>query len=466
MLSGADWCYPSPPTPVIGFADLTSNPSRTMSPVLSLFLVATLAPAVAHGATLVVLNAGNSGAGSLRQAIVDAAPGDVIHFAPGLSGQTISLTGALSIGKNLTIDASGLANGIVISGSNSGRVIEVTSGQTVALTGLILTGGNGEFGGGIYSEGNLTVTRTTLDGNSASFGGSGIFNVGTLTLNQSTISGNSRCPAGGGIYNVGTLTMTGSTIAGNSADLGGGIYNQSNATATHCTISGNSAVTAGGILSSVSTVLVHTIVAGNTASSIPDISGSFSATHCVTSGDPQLSPLGNFGGSTRTMAPLPGSPARNAASGSTATSDQRGFPMVGTPDIGAYEAGTFTGYLSFIWESLPTPGNGLITDPGHAAAFDFDGDGRSNGDEWEARTEPANSSSFFRITQIDHGAGSYSVTFPSVQGRAYRLQVSPDLAVPWSNLGTITPGTGGPVTLTAATAGFPRRFFRVTVGDL
>lgn len=465
MLSAADWCYPSRPTPVMGSSDLTSIPSRTMSPVLSLLLASSLALAVAPGATLVVLNAGNSGAGSLRQAIVDAAPGDVIHFAPGLSGQTITLASPLSIGKALTIDATGLANGIIISGNNTVRVIEVTSGQTVALTALVLTGGIGELGGGVYNEGNLTVTRTTIAGNTAGFGGGGVCNFGTLALNQSTISGNSRCLAGGGIYNVGTLTMTGSTIAGNSADLGGGIYNESNATATHCTISGNSAVSAGGILSSISTVLVHTIVAGNTAGSVPEINGSFSATHCVTSGNPQLSPLGNFGGPTLTMAPLPGSPARNAAVGSAVTGDQRGFAIVGTPDIGAYEAGTLTNYLNFIWESLPTAGNGLLTDPGHAATFDFDSDGQNNGDEWVARTEPANSTSYLHITQIVRGAGSVSVTFPSVPGRSYRLQTSPDLVVPWSNLGTITPGTGGPVTFTAATAGLPRRFYRVTVGD-
>lgn len=35
------------------------------------------------------------------------------------------------------------------------------------------------------------------------------------------------------------------------------------------------------------------------------------------------------------MALLPLSPARNSAVGSRITSDQRGFPFVGVPDIGA-----------------------------------------------------------------------------------------------------------------------------------
>ncbi|MBL9131319.1 MAG: hypothetical protein JNG86_08980, partial [Verrucomicrobiaceae bacterium] len=65
--------------------------------------------------------------------------------------------------------------------------------------------------------------------------------------------------------------------------------------------------------------------------------------------------------------------------GSTAITDQRGFPIVGTPDIGAYEAGTLDpNYLAYIYESLPpsTPA------PHYAAAFDFDGDGVSNEGEW------------------------------------------------------------------------------------
>ena len=59
---------------------------------------------------------------------------------------------------------------------------------------------------------------------------------------------------------------------------------------------------------------------------------------------PLLAPLGNYGGPTQTMALQPGSPARNTATvlAPAITSDQRGFPIVGIPDIGAYEAGTLT----------------------------------------------------------------------------------------------------------------------------
>lgn len=57
--------------------------------------------------------------------------------------------------------------------------------------------------------------------------------------------------------------------------------------------------------------------------------------------NPQLFPLGNNGGSTQTLALLPGSPAMNAGNNATCpTTDQRGVarPQGGVCDIGAFEA--------------------------------------------------------------------------------------------------------------------------------
>ena len=72
----------------------------------------------AHAATFPVTNNLDSGAGSLRQALLDAtaAPGpDVITFAPSLAGQTISLLSTISIfnAGEVTLDASA-APGLVI----------------------------------------------------------------------------------------------------------------------------------------------------------------------------------------------------------------------------------------------------------------------------------------------------------------------------------------------------------------
>jgi hypothetical protein len=91
-------------------------------------------------------------------------------------------------------------------------------------------------------------------------------------------------PRGGAILvDIGrTLTVTNSTVSGNSATKGGGIYNDGGGTATvtNSTISGNSAnVNGGGIyIDSGPVTLRNTIVAGNTATSAnPDIRGSVAA---------------------------------------------------------------------------------------------------------------------------------------------------------------------------------------------
>src|SRR4029077_12934234 len=97
------------------------------------------------------------------------------------------------------------------------------------------------YGGGINSNGTLTVNNSTISGNTAAsifieqiYGaGGGISNFGTLTVNNSTISGNTtgatqfgNAGFAGGIYNdnAGKLTVNNSTVSGNIAGSVGGIY--------------------------------------------------------------------------------------------------------------------------------------------------------------------------------------------------------------------------------------------------
>ena len=89
--------------------------------------------------------------------------------------------------------------------------------------------GNSRLGGGVYNfGGTLTVTNSTIAGNTGCAGG-GVVNIaGTLTVTNSTIAGNARAEeitAAAAWPTTGTLTVTNSTITGNSATLGGGVYN-------------------------------------------------------------------------------------------------------------------------------------------------------------------------------------------------------------------------------------------------
>jgi hypothetical protein len=330
--------------------------------------------------SFVVTNTNNSGVGSLRQAILDANadPGaETITFAGVFSdgntnNDTLTLTsGELGLTSNLTINGSG-GDPVTISGNNASRVFNIGAGANVTLSALTITNGNAGsgFGGGIYNNGTLTVSNSTLSSNTANGGGS-IWNEGsTLTVNNSTLSGNRATNNGGGIViNGGTVSLSNSTLSSNTAgDFGGGIDNNGNLTVSNSTFSGNTATTRGGALWTFNTLaLSNSTFSGNTAadggglyransSTINTLQNNLFADSSLFSVTPDAtnrvgtaaalgldSVLRDNGGSTQTHALLPGSAAINAGTSTGApTTDQRGISRVGAVDIGAFESRGFT----------------------------------------------------------------------------------------------------------------------------
>ena len=372
------------------------------------------------------------------------------------------------------MDSAGLSGGLTINdgAATTYRLFTVNASATVALRSLTLANGGGAgfntFGGAFRNSGRLMLTQCTLTGNSANSGGA-IRNDGTLTLTQCTLTGNTATVRGGAIENnLGLTTLTHCTVTGNTAPAGAG--------------SGVTSIGSG----NGETVVENTIIAGNTNSDVDyvlganntftprgaNIIGTGNATgDFIAVGDLigfnaaslKLAPLGNYGGTTQTMALQPGNYAANSAAmlRPAILSDQRGFPIVSQPDIGAYEAGTFTNYNAFIYEKLPS----TATTPQHATTFDFDGDGATNTQEWAALTDPASAASVFRATATRSG-GNLIITFPTVAGKTYTLWQSNTLGS-WTNTGQIAlSGNGSPrtFTVTAPVAGFPKRFYRVEVG--
>ncbi|SFM47432.1 protein of unknown function, partial [Pseudomonas sp. ok602] len=137
-------------------------------------------------ATWTATNNLNSGVGSLRAALASAQNGDIVTFS---SGMTVQLTSELLINKSITVDGDlnndGVAD-VTLDGQYKTRVVEVTSGNTVTLDGLVITKGLVAGNGG--------------NGGSAAAGamGGGIFNAGTLTLNNVTVTANAASGGGGG----------------------------------------------------------------------------------------------------------------------------------------------------------------------------------------------------------------------------------------------------------------------------
>ncbi|MFN8564803.1 MAG: choice-of-anchor Q domain-containing protein [Anaerolineae bacterium] len=173
---------------------------------------------------------------SLRGAIdrANTAPGrEEITFDPAVfsTPRIISLSGPLPhITSDITITGPGQAT-LTVDGANSYRIFLIDA--NVSLSGLTVAHGRDYAGAGIYLQtGSLSLTNVgVVDNTATSSDGGGILNNGLLTVTDSTISGNSAAGWAGGIMNWGTLTVVNTTFAGNSGWVAGGIYNL-NATAT------------------------------------------------------------------------------------------------------------------------------------------------------------------------------------------------------------------------------------------
>ena len=107
-----------------------------------------------HGATITVTDITDSGVGSLRQALVDANDGDTIDFDSSLNGQLITLTSSqLLVNKSITITGPGRDQLWIrrsdALGTPEFRLFYISSGNTVTISGLNMTGGKAKrYGAG------------------------------------------------------------------------------------------------------------------------------------------------------------------------------------------------------------------------------------------------------------------------------------------------------------------------------
>lgn len=373
---------------------------------------------------------------SLREAIAAAngtTAADVIEFDATVFNvqQTITLNGTqLAITNNsgtLTINGTG-ANLLIISGNNLSTVLRNDNlTASVVINGVAVANGRGGFGGGIANSGgggNLTMNNSVIRDNTATGAGGGFNTDGSLTLNNSTVSGNSAGNfGGGGISNGGTVTLNNSTVSGNSATNGGGISNGtfnngSTVTLNSSTVSNNigNGIRNNGTTSI--TTLNNSIIANSTSGvDCVRVSGTVNATYslieqnltCVNgtnsnnlTGDPNLGPLQNNGGSTFTHALLPGSIAIDTGN-STLTQDQRGSTRpVDDPnsangsgnlaDIGAFEVQAPTAAGVSISGRVSSGRRGLARATVHITD--------QNGN---VRTATTNIFGYFQLTDIEAG---------------------------------------------------------------
>ena len=246
-------------------------------------------------------------------------------FDPGTGSWTINLTKVLpDISADVGITGPGAL--LLIVRRNTGgsyRIFKVITAGVVTISGMTISNGDSDGGGGIQklNTGTLNVTNCALTGNSVFSGnGGGLSTVtGIVNVTNCTLSGNSAAASpsfgglgggifsdfsaisnvtsctlsenfakiGGGIFNfAGTVNVTNSTLAGNFAsDAAGAIFNDGESApatlnVTNTTLSSNIASICGGIFTSSDTIvnIKSTISSSNSDSSdIPDVFGSFTS---------------------------------------------------------------------------------------------------------------------------------------------------------------------------------------------
>ena len=358
------------------------------------------------------------------------------------------MTDSTISGNTLTSVNPGFGNGGVV--SNDG---------TVTLTRTTVSGNSApNAAGGVGNgNGNVTLQESTIIGNSASLGGGiqNFFAGQTVTLTDSTVSGNRATNGnGGGVRNFGILNATNSTFSSNSASgVGGGITYQGVVTLNDVTIVGNSTGinNSGGTLTMKNTLLGNN-TGGDCTGGIPSADYNlasdttctgFTQPHDRIGANPLVAPLGGYGGLTQTHALLPGSPAIDAGDDATCAGaaggvDQRGVARTDGGahcDIGAFESRGFV--------LTPTGGAG--------------------------QTSPVNSTFplplALRATSAFEPVTGGIVTFTAPASGASALLVGSPATVAANGSISVTAtanGTAGPYVVTAIAAGAPSITFGLT----
>lgn len=338
---------------------------------------------------------------SLREALntANASPNSTITFDPNVFGtkQTILVTQGQSlpdITSNLTL--SGPPVGVVVKAAKVGApVLTVPQGVSLTLSHILMSGGMSSISNAgtlVVSDSSLSGTLTnlvntgtaTLTNTTLSNSRTGVDNSGTLNMNQCLFTNNTTgiSTASGATTTVnqstffrsttallcsGTMTLSNSTLYGNTnavkvqggtstvaqctlvGNSGSAVTGSSGATLTvnRCTVAGNGAglLTNGAQTDLRNSLLVSnsTNLSGQATRSYNLINSTATRVGLETDGSDHVL-LKNNGGSTLTVALLPGAPVIDRATPAIKMGfDQRGssFARVvnGRADIGSFEFG-------------------------------------------------------------------------------------------------------------------------------
>jgi hypothetical protein len=288
--------------------------------------------------------------------------GGCIAALAGLELQHSTVTDCIATGS------SKYALGSALGGAIYATTVSMTDGSRVenSLAQGVHSPGNYKyigFGGGVFAKTQFSCTDSTISGNDATQLGGGVFAYGSPSLTHCTVDTNKHAgiavPSG-----AGQITVVESTISGNSP---AGFFVQKPLSITASTVAFNysSGPGAAGVYGTANVAAQSSIIAANTSvgsthadlqlgggamltgadNLIVSTDVSAGAGVITVTVDPNLQPLADNGGPTRTHALVADSPAIDKGNNSAVfLTDQRGDGFarevpIGSPDIGAFEFG-------------------------------------------------------------------------------------------------------------------------------
>ena len=151
-------------------------------------------------------------------------------------------------------------------GEDGAGIFSAGAPASLTLINCTVSGNSaGDVGGGIHNDGLMTLTNSTVSGNEASLAG-GILNDGMSMLIGSTVSWNNALVLGGiGNDRDASLTVSSSTVSGNTAEFfAGSIFNDGAMTITNSTVSGDTTeFLVSGILNAGMLTVTNSLVASD-----------------------------------------------------------------------------------------------------------------------------------------------------------------------------------------------------------
>jgi CSLREA domain-containing protein len=316
--------------------------------------------------------AGNSGGGIVVYGTANISDSKISHNSAVGFGGGINSSGPLSISHSLIRNNSATLEG--------GGIALSAFPHNVSISNTTISGNSSALGGGISNRGSvLSLFNSTISNNQTTGNGGGLVSRNAaLKIINSTVSGNRASGSAGGLYLIGTASTVFSvdhcTIAFNDAGgLGGGTFVVSgNLKLNHTILAANTAPVAPDLASfpTAATEVRSNLIGTNLDSALieapvgsPDANGNLVGGPVHGRIDPRLSALTNNGGPTFTHALLDDSPAHDAGEpGAQPGADQRGVPFVRTigdaTDIGAVEQQDFGIPMTFVVDTLADENDG------------------------------------------------------------------------------------------------------------